>query len=298
MNFLKNLFETIVKFFGMTKILSNVKNIAIVLLAFYFSGTQFNAVSFFLGIVSLSSIFSAVYAYNNISDFYIDKKNNEKKHYSESVEYFGKKNAFTIFFILVVISFLLALFINIYFLTTLIVLFIAGIMYSSPAIRFKEKFLLDFLFGATFTYLLRFISAWFIFSISFPPILPILALISAKTGGYILYKQGDAQFLKSLGVKNTATIIKKKETIIFSIFLWIITFISVFFLFINAKYLNIKILGSLPLKFLILSPFAIPPLAVIYLYTLGALKMSIKNLRILGFIYWLSFIIVFWLFFL
>ena len=291
-------FNTIVNFFGLTKLLSNVKNIAIVLFAFYLSGTEFNLLEFLLSIISLSLIFSAIYAFNNISDLDVDLKNNYKKHYVKNVQYFGERSVFLLIFLLIFSGLIIGFFINIYFLFFIIILLIIGFLYSSKYTRFKEKFILDFLFGATLTYFFRFVAAWFIFSISLPPLLPIIILISAKTGGYLLYKQVDKPFLLSLKIKNTITILSNKTLIIISTFFWLITFLSFFLLCLNSKYLNIKILGSLPIKFLILTPFAFPPLIFIYLYIFDKMKTKMRYLRIIGFTYWILVIIVIWKLFL
>ena len=45
-------------------------------------------------------------------------------------------------------------------------------------------------------------------------------------------------------------------------------------------------------KFLFLIPFAVPPVAIIYLSVFNKLSFKIQKLRILGFAYWLIVVII------
>ncbi|MBI1866604.1 MAG: hypothetical protein HYS02_02445 [Candidatus Staskawiczbacteria bacterium] len=72
MEFLKKTKEFLLNFFNLTRILSNVKNIAVVFLSFYLSGSNLDWRRLFIGIISLSFICSAIYIYNNLSDAKID----------------------------------------------------------------------------------------------------------------------------------------------------------------------------------------------------------------------------------
>lgn len=283
-------------FFSATKILSNVKNIAIVLLAFYLSGAQFDAIKFILGVAGLSFIFSAIYAYNNISDVVLDQKNNYKKHYAGAVQFLGEKKVVFIIFTFVLAGLVAGILINIYFTVTLGILLTVGFLYSWPSTRFKEKVILDVVFGATLTYFFRFVGAWIIFSPSFPPLLPLIGLVSAKTAGYILYKQVDRPFLQSFGIKNTITVFSNKSLIAVSVVLWSIALSSFLLMCLNSVYFKIKILGSVPLKFLFLLPVATPPLMIVYFYSFHKTKMDMKQLRAIGFVYWLAVLAIILLF--
>ncbi|MDO8486642.1 MAG: UbiA family prenyltransferase [Candidatus Staskawiczbacteria bacterium] len=295
MKFLKKIKEFLLNFLNLTKLFSNVKNIAIVLLAFYLSGSIFNLHKIFLGVISLSFISSAIYIYNNFSDLKSDKYNKNKDYYSEAVKYFGEKNTLVLNIIFIVLGLYFGSTINFYFLFALIALFIIGFLYSFKYTRFKEKVILDILFGATLTFLFRFIAFWFIFSISLPPILAVIALVSAKSAGYMLYKEVDRPYLTALKIKNSITIASKKTIITISSLLWFISFLSFIFLCLNSRYFQIEYLGKLPLNFLFLIPLAAPPLAVIYLSALNKIKTQIKYLRILGFCYWTLIMIIVWI---
>lgn len=282
----KKVFIFFKNFFRLARPLSNVKNIALIFLAFYVSEAELNVFKIILGFISVSLVCSAFYAFNTLSDYDFDKKNENKKHYLEAVEYFGKNNCFLIFIFLLASGIISAIFINIYFLSALLLLTLTDFLYSSKQIRFKEKFILDILFGAVFTFLFRFLAFWHIFSLSFPPLLVLAVLISGKSAGYLLYKEIDRPFLSAQNVKNSITFSRKSTIIFISVLLWIICLISIVLLCFGGRYL--------PVKFLFLLPFALPPLAMIYLSALSKAKTKIKFLRTLGFIYWILIIIAAW----
>lgn len=280
--------EPLKNFLNLTRPTSSVKNIVLVLLAFYLSASQVNTENIgliILGILSMSFVYSGVYSYNTLNDFNSDKNNSEKKHYAEAVQYFGKRTTLLITVILAVAGLLSAYFINIFFLITLAVLLFINFFYSSKYFRFKEKVFLDILSAGLLTLPLRFVAAWLIFKISAPPLLPILTLILAKTGGYLMYKEIDRNALTLLNIKNSITILSRKTILIFSGLLFIGTILSYLSLIYNGAYLKISFLGSLPVYFLIFIPLMILPIITIYLRVLN--KISIKNghLRNFGFFY-------------
>lgn len=283
--------KLIINLLRLTRPLSNVKNIALIVLAFYLSGVAFNWVIFLVGLFSISFVCSSFYVYNALSDYGLDKNNGNKSHYSEAVDYFGKKASFMIFILLLVTGFVTAIFINFYFLFFLILLALINFFYSSKKFRFKERFILDILFGASFTFLLRFVALWFVFSFSFPPLFVVLALVFAKSAGYLLYKDLDYEYLLASKVKNSVTILGKRTKIVISVILWILAFLSFLLLCLNA-YFKIAFLGSLPLRFLLLIPFVIPPVVIIYFSSFGKIKVAVKVLRIWGFAYWIMVIMI------
>ncbi len=264
----------------LTRPLSNVKNIALVLWAFYLSGEDFNLARVIAGIISLSLISSAVYAYNAISDIKLDKANKNKRQYSEAAQYFGEKGSLLAAFFLAVLGLALGFYINIYFVFSGAFLLLAGFLYSSPRVRFKEKVVLDVLFGAVFTFTARFAASWFIFSISAPPLLPIIFLISAKSGGYLLYKECDYPYLSAAGIKNTITALGNRTKIVLSAVFFFVSLLSFIFICLNSP------------RFLFLIPFAVPPVAIIYLSAFNKLPYKISKLRVLGFAYWIIVLII------
>ncbi|MBI2054151.1 MAG: UbiA family prenyltransferase [Candidatus Staskawiczbacteria bacterium] len=280
--------EFLTNFSNLARPLSNIKNIALVLLAFYLSGTEAGKYLWpaVLGIVSLSFVSSAMYLQNSFYDKEIDKENKNKEYYAKAVEYFGQKTSTNIFFVLALAGFAAGLFINAYFFSALSLLFLSGFFYSMKGTRFKEKPLLDVLFGAVFTYFFRFAAAWFIFSESFPPFLAISGLVVAKAAGYLLYKEADRAYFKKANIKNSITSLSKRTVILLSVFFWVLAVFSFILMCLNSVF-NIGFLGSLPVKFLPLIFFAAPPLAAIYLKVSGVIKTEIKYLRTLGFIYWI-----------
>jgi len=278
------MFEFWINFSRLTRPLSNVKNIAIISLAFYLSQTPLNWSLFVLGSLSLSLIFSAIYAYNSACDADVDKYNNNKRHYLSAVAYFSKKKTLAIVGILFLFGVILAVFINVRFFYTAIALAVSGFFYSSRYFRFKEKPVLDVVFGATLTILLRFVAAWFIFSMSFPPLLPMFALVFLKNGGYMLYKCYDRPFLIRAGIKNSITLLKQKTILVLSLVFFVCSIGLFILMCLNSLYLKAVVLGALPVSFLFLLIFFIPPIVIQYLLVLEIVKINPRYFRTAGFI--------------
>lgn len=280
----------IVNFFRLTRPLSNVKNIALILVALYFAQTSFILSSIIISFLAVSFVCSSFYVYNSLSDYESDKKNKNKEHYSMGVDYFGKRKTFYFFLIILLLGIIMGAIINIAFFICLILLALTNFLYSSKYTRFKERVFLDIFFGAFLTFLFRFLGFWFVLSYTFPPLLVVAGLVLAKSAGYFTYKSLDSQYSKNIGVKSSVTVLSNKARIIVSILLWFLSFLMIILLCLNS-FLDIEILGSLPLEFLFLVFFAIPPVVTIYLSYLKKIKTSVKNLRILGYIYWLIILI-------
>ncbi len=282
----------LLNFFRLTRPLSNVKNIAIVSLAFYLSGLKLNSALFVLGALSLSFIFSATYAYNTLCDINTDKKNENKKHYLKAVQYFGEKKSLLISAVLCGLGLVFGYFVNIYFFITLFFLLLVGFLYSSEYTRFKERVLLDVLFGASLTFLLRFVASWFIFEISFPPLLPMFALVFLKNGGYMLYKGYDRPHLIKSKIKNSITALPEKTTLIISACFFVASIVLFILMCLNSIYLRLGILGYLSIDFLALLILFIPPIIVQYLLFLNKIKIKPRYVRAAGLISLLLVIII------
>ncbi len=281
----------LINFFRLTRPLSNVKNVALILIAFYFSKSRFDLKIFLEALISLSLVCSAFYAFNTLSDIYLDKDNKNKKHYLEPITYFGKNKSFFIFLTLLIAGLLIGYFVNLYFFLFLFFLSLTNFLYSFKYTRFKERFILDILFGAFFTFLFRFLAFWFVFSKATPPLLVLSVLVFSKSAGYFLYKSLDYSYLSSKNIKNSITVSNKKAKVFISILLWALAFLSFVALCVNY-YFKIALLGALPPRFLLLIIFAIIPLAVIYLAFFNIVKIEIRKLRTLGYIYWLAIMII------
>lgn len=275
--FLKSIFRLI-------RPLSGAKNAAVVVLAFYLAEATQNWGLLILGTVALSLIFSAVYAYNSVCDKSIDIKNSNKEQYSSAVHYFGHKKSLLIALIMAVLGIICGFYINIYFVAVQIMLVLVGFLYSSSHFRFKDKFILDVIFGATLTILLRFVAAWFIFKISFPPLLPMFALVFLKNGGFMLYKGHDRDFLIKSGVKNFITRLSQKTIFITSAVFFFLSIVSFVMLCLNSAYFHIDILGYLPIGFLFLTPFFIPPIILQYFLFFKRMKTGLNSFRTAGLI--------------
>lgn len=288
--------QFLINFLRITRPLSNIKNIAIITIAFYFSNTKFYFLPILLGFLSLSFISSAIYGYNAINDLHLDQNNENKKQYAEGVQFFGKRKSFVIILFLIIIGLTIGTFLGFYFFISLILLLLVSFFYSSKYTRFKEKIILDVLFGASLTFLLRFIAAWFVFDNSSPPLLPILALVFGKMGGYLLYKSLDREYLFKKRINNTITFLTLRSIFIFSFFFIMLMILSIVLMFLNSVYFHIDIFGSLPIRTLFLTPFIIPPIIIIFLQINKKIKFKNHFLRFCGYIYMLlTTIIIYWI---
>ena len=264
--------------------LSSVKNFFIALVVFAISPQGINLWMLFLGIISLSLVCCAVYAFNSVSDFQIDRKNPNKQHYSSAVAYFGSR----VSIIIVIGFFLLGLAIGLglgrNFVISLVLLALAGFLYSSPVTRFKDKPALDVLFAAALTYPLRFSALWFIGQQGFPPPLILLALSAAKSGGYIGYKQLDrGHFVRA-----------EKFLIVLSVLLFFAVLVISVYLYLNPGYLLSFGLRSFPREAVWFVPFIILPSIALYLKIFGFLRfVGIKQLRAAYLIYSVALVIIF-----
>lgn len=281
----KRKFSFLRAFLNLTRPLSNVKNIALIFLSFYFSAKHPELSKVLLGFFALSFVSSAVYSYNTVCDSDFDNQNKNKRHYSKAVEKIGEKKSLAIVFLLFFIGIAIAFLLNLNFVFSLLLLFFAGFLYSAKKIRFKEKFILDVLFGGFIIFLLKFFSSWFIFSNAFPPLLLLSVLAFVKSGGYLFYKEIERPFFTSFGIRNSITAFSKKTIIIVFTLFFILAIASFVFLCLNSRYLKIDFLGVLPIKFLILIPFSIPPLIIVYLLMFNKIKTDFYKLRIIGLIY-------------
>lgn len=277
--------DFLINFSKLTRPLSNTKNIVIIAIAFYFANVEFHLLPILLGFFALSFVSSAIYGYNAVNDLNLDINNGNKKYYAEGVQFFGERKSLIIVSVLAVIGLVLGFYLGYYVFFALVALLITGFLYSSKYTRFKEKIAFDVLFGASLTFLFRFIASWYIFSNSAPSLLPILALVFGKTAGYPLYKGMDREYLLSQHITNTITSISLKALFIFSFFFATLTAFSVVLMFLNPLYFHINILGSVPFQVLFLIPFAIPPAVVICLQIVKKTKFKNPSLRFWGYIY-------------
>lgn len=263
---------------------SNVKNVALVLLALYFAGTEASWTRIALTILSLSCAWSALYVFNALEDRKCDRENQAKAHFAHAVEAVGSTATRRLIFILGACAFFLGAFINFRFLAVLIFTLLVGFMYSAAPFRFKDRPYLDVIFGGVFTYPLRFLGGWVAFSIAPPPMLPLVMLASAKGGGYLFYKEFDRAALTRQGVRNTTTIHAQWATIAAAFTLFFLAISSWFVMIANASF-GIAGLGALPAETLLLVPFLIPPLVVSLLKLFGVKPWRQSLLRRLGLFY-------------
>ncbi len=267
--------EFLANFSRLARPLSSTKNILLAFLALFLSGAQTSWPRVIISILSVSLVFSANYAFNTLSDFEEDRKSKNKQHYSKAIDFFGERKVILIFWFLAALGILSGLLINYIFVFCLALILAAGYLYSSRVTRFKEKAILDILISGVITISLRFAAFWFVFRHSLPPVTPILALISAKSGGYILYKEFDREFFPESN-KNTIARLSKKLIVAASALLF---FLAILFFIIMC------FTGEIPFGLIFLVPLAIPPVSAVYLKVFNKIDIKDKNLRTIGFVY-------------
>ena len=288
--------KLLVNFSRIVRPLSAIKNLALLLAAFYLSGETLNFPLFFLGFIWLSFITSSCYVFNSSNDLEIDENNINKRHYGQAVRYFGREKSFFIALILAVAGLIGGFFINAYFFVSLIVILAINFLYSSKITRFKERIVLDVLAGGFLSFSIRFVASWFVFKISAPPFLFLLALIFAKSGGYLLYKEFDREFLNSINVKNSITVLAKNASMPISMFFFVLAVLFFALTCFNGNLFYAPILGFLPRKFLWFLILIIPPLTISYLSAYNIIKADLLTLRRAGFVFWIIAVIIIWLF--
>jgi len=278
--FLKNLS-------ALTRPLSNVKNIAVILLACFLYEIVPAPHVLLMGFLSLSFVCSAVYAFNSWQDLEADSINRNKTHYSESVFYFGQNSVLFIILVLVSAGVIFGFLINWHFVVSLLLLLLAGFSYSYKKIRLKEIPVLGFFIGGIFPILFRFSAAWSMLALSFPPVSFLIILFFLKTGGFLLYKEIDRDYLLKQKSTSIVRLFGKKTNAIISNSFLISAFI-VFYLIFSERFPLFWFVWTVILAFV--------PFLVINLKIFNKIKTESKKLRMAGFIYFVLILILAFLF--
>lgn len=283
----------IANIFRVTRPLSNVKNIAIVLFAYFLSGTTLPVTSIVLPILALSLVCSAMYAINSLTDVDLDKRNNNKRIYASAVANIGKTNTLWLVIVLTIVGMILGHLINTRFLAALIGLVVTALCYSAPPFRFKERVFLDILFGATLTFSLRFLGSWVAVSAAAPPLLPLFGLILGKSGVHILYKELDHEDLAAAHIQNTITRNTKRTNIRIALTLITLSIVTFLGMTLTADY-GVPWLGTVPQRALLVLPLSIPPMIVLLLQATGVTTFNNRVLRVMGLLYTLGVVALVW----
>lgn len=274
-----------------TRPLSNTRNLAMVLAALYFAGTAVSWLRVFLVLLALSCISSALYAYNAAADREQDRKIVNKARYASAAELLGPARIWRIVVSLLFLGGSVALLLGTPFFLLATALALVLFAYSSPAIRLKERPVLDVVFGGALTHPLRFAAAWAAFGIGPPPLLAMSGLLFAKAGGYLLYKAFDRDDLLRLGIQNSLTRLSLRQVVLLALGCTLLAGVSGVLMVANARW-QIPRLGILPARALWLVVAVVPPLAVLCARALNVVHWRVHVLRRVGYVYWLVWIAI------
>ena len=285
---------TLMDLLRVTRPLSNIKNLAIVVLAYYLASPDRGLAAMVVPTLALSLVCSAMYTFNSLLDVRLDRRNATKRVYADAVIRVGMDNAFWIACGLAASGLVLGSRVNGRFLASLLGLLVTALLYSTPPFRFKERSVLDVVFGAALTFPLRFVGSWYAFSATVvPPLLPLLGLLLGKSGAYVLYKELDRDDLTAAGIRNTTTMNPKPWNAWIAVTLIALS-IAAFLAMVATSDLGLSFLGSIPRRALILLPLSIPPLLFMFLQATKMTAFDNRLLRALGLLYALGATIVAW----
>lgn len=143
-----------------------------------------------LAMVAFVVTYSSVYMYNDILDYKVDKKDEEKLKWKliASGDLSVKKAKYlTIFFVVVGLS--ISLFVNRWFLLMMITLLFLNFLHSSPKTRFRKSVMKTSI-NMTVIEFLKYSTGWFALTsnISQFPFWLVLSISFIYTTGYMLYK--------------------------------------------------------------------------------------------------------------
>lgn len=261
------------------RISSGVKNVVIVVIAAYFAGAETHTAAIILVSFSLTCITSAMYAYNALTDVKIDAKNPNKQHRSRAARTLPESTVHALIFILITTGALLSVTLSILSALAHVLLATELFLYSSPLTRFKERPLLDVVFGAVLSFSFRYFGAWYALSTGAPPLWPLAALVLAKCGGFMLYKELDRKTLEGASVQNSITLLPPAATTTLAL-------ISV-----AAAVAVVQFAAPGLASFL---PLAAPPLAIILAQRFRVITVRQCFLRSAGLLYFLTIAAILW----
>lgn len=264
---------------GVLRISSAVKNVVIVIIAAFFAFALTDVQHIVLASFSLTCVTSAMYAYNALTDVRIDMRNVNKQHRASAVRRLPERFIRTLTSVLALIGISLGFTFSME--SGLFHMLLAGelFLYSFPLTRFKEKPVLDIIFGAVLSFGLRYFAAWYALSGDFPPLWPVSALVLAKCGGFMLYKELDRDALTAQGIQSTITLLSP-----------ILTTTLALLSLASAIGVTVFMMPALA-AFL---PLAVPPLSVVLTQRFGMTHFRHRTLRFAGLAYFFAISLLAW----
>lgn len=273
---------------------SAAKNLAVVLLAWLLAGSPAWPWEGILILFALAATTSALYLYNALTDQTTDRDVRTKHDFSHRTQIAGTGPLRLVLTVGVVVGVLTAFTVSRGSGLAVIALALFMTLYSSPRVRLKELPVVDVLFGGPLTHMARFAAAWSAFAPGAPPVLPLVALALAKTGGYLLYKARDQADLRRLGLRNTVTILPRRAIIGISV-LAIGVAVGLFIRLLQHAGTSLQFPEVLTVY-----PFwpilvAVPPTTLLILEVLGHARWRPRFLRLSALLYTLVWLGLFWL---
>lgn len=264
--------------------LSNVKNAALIALASIMTGTT-DIVAMLLVFALLSLACSSAYAFNALTDIEADRVSATKKTYSVAAAALGGTRLTAIISGLSLAAVLIALRLNWASAAAAALLWLNMMAYSHPKIRLKEKPMWDVLSGAALTYPLRFACAWYALSAEPLPLGTMLMLGTAKSAGFLLYKEQDRDTFLHRSIRNTVTALSAFQVRLTSVVLGLSS-LALFFAMCMYRGPYADMIGILPQKTPLLLVLALPPLAIASMQKKGNfMRYDARMLRAAGLTY-------------
>ena len=228
-----------------------IKNI-LIFTPLFFSGNLLNSIYYFdliIGFLAFSFVASSVYIINDLFDVEKDKKHPKKKYRPIASWKISVKNAYLLIFIIWMLWFLMAFFVDIYFLILLLLYFISNLIYSTYT---KHIAILD-IFFVSIMYFLRIlwwaliinvdISSWIFITIFFWSMFLISAKRYAELISDTIEKRKVLEFYNEKVLESIFLISMSSSLIsyiMYTVSKWSIYFYSVIFItYIFIKYIHL-----------------------------------------------------------
>ncbi len=228
------------------------------LIAFYVYNAFFDLNLFLIGFFSVAFLWSGLYALNDFTDYKIDALHNTKKNRPIPSGKVSPKQGFIFSIVLILSSFLIALFLNNFLLfLCLLAMLTNQLLYTTKPYRLKSRKIFDVISGSMINPFFRYLSGLVLF-VSFYrlttmpfPILPVLFVIGIQFGGYSLYRLFSKSHDKKVNMKSSVALLPENLIKLLSYSVMGIAIISYLGLILNGATLQINWLGFLPLQYLI-----------------------------------------------
>jgi 4-hydroxybenzoate polyprenyltransferase len=179
---------------------------------------SFEPIKFVLGLVSFLITYAAIYPYNDLMDFEVDKKDGFKQKYKALVRGELKPTtAITMVFGFPIIGLMLASMVSSYYMMLLIILLFINFLYSSPYTRLKSKTSYAVI-SMFLMQVIKFCLGWFTFTseVTSIPIWIILTFSFSYLLSYLFYKKGSIKKMKDTYLKHKKIMIPLSLMTLFS----------------------------------------------------------------------------------